>query len=201
MAAFRALLTAHFQTSWNSSAREMGRQGVLVMGLLVALLGLLGAGPLFLGMGGLGCLLGRSLDESLAPASLGVVLTLLSLGGGLFGGVAGGARQLSWEAYRGFPLGLRTLYFAELVAQVRIMADAPGADQLGDDEPGAQAMADAAERDVGRSRHRRQSQAVFHPAAADHEEPVIQIRPAVARAGLGIGHMCLLEIEKPRRAS
>lgn len=118
MAAFRALLTAHFQTSWNSSAREMGRQGVLVMGLLVALLGLLGAGPLFLGMGGLGWLMGRSLDHSLAPALLGGALSLLSLGGGLFGGVAGGARQLSWEAYRGFPLRLRTLYLAELVAGI-----------------------------------------------------------------------------------
>lgn len=115
---FRALLTAHFQTSWNRSAREMGRQGVWVMGVLAALIGLLGAGPLFFGMGGLGWLLGSRLSQPLAPALLGGALALLSLGGGLFGGVAGGARQLSWEAYRGYPLKARTLYIAELMAGI-----------------------------------------------------------------------------------
>lgn len=115
---FRALLAAHFQSSWNRSARELGRQGVLVMGLLVGLLGLLGAGPLFLGMGGLGWLMGSSLDKPLALALLGGLLALVGIGGGLFGGVLGGARQLNWEAYRGYPLRLRTIYFAELVAGI-----------------------------------------------------------------------------------
>jgi hypothetical protein len=94
----------------------MGRQGVWVMGILAALIGLLAAGPLFFGMGGLGWLLGSRLSQPLAPALLGGALALLSLGGGLFGGVAGGARQLSWEAYRGYPLKAHTLYVAELVA-------------------------------------------------------------------------------------
>jgi hypothetical protein len=115
---FRALLAAHFQTAWNRSAREMGRQGVWVMGLLVGLLGLLGAGPLFLGMGGLGWLLGSRLDQPFAAVLLTLALALMGLGGGLFGGVAGGTRQLSWEAYRGFPLKLRSLYFAELAAGI-----------------------------------------------------------------------------------
>jgi len=118
LAVFRALLSAHFQASWNSSAREMGKQGTLVLALLVGLLGLLGAGPLFLGMGGLGWLMGQGLGQPHIPVLLGGCLSLLSLGGGLFGGVAGGTRQLSWEAYRGYPLKLRTLYFAELVAGV-----------------------------------------------------------------------------------
>jgi hypothetical protein len=116
--AFRALLGAHVQSSWNRSARELGRQGTLVMTLLVGLLGLLGAGPLFLGMGGLGWLVGSSLDKAFAPALLGGMLALVGLGGGLFGGVLGGARQLNWEAYRGYPLKLRTIYFAELVAGI-----------------------------------------------------------------------------------
>ncbi len=116
LTAVRALLSAHMQASWNRSAREMGRQGVLVMWLLVGLLGLLGAGPLLLGMGGLGWLMGSALDKPLSSALMGGILTLLSLGGGLFGGVLGGARQLNWEAYRGFPLKLRTLYVAELIA-------------------------------------------------------------------------------------
>ncbi|HJW43025.1 MAG TPA: hypothetical protein VJ463_01100 [Geothrix sp.] len=115
---FRALLAAHFQTAWNRSAREMGRQGAWVMGLLVGITGLLAAGPLFLGMGGLGWLLGSRLDRPFAVALLGLVLTLISLGGGLFGGVAGGTRQLSWEAYRGYPLKLRSLYLAELAAGI-----------------------------------------------------------------------------------
>jgi len=115
---FRALLAAHLQTAWNRSAREMGRQGAWAMALLVGLLGLLGAGPLFLGMGGLGWLLGGRLDRPLAVPLLGLVLTLIGVGGGLFGGVAGGARQLSWESYRGFPLRLRTLYLAELTAGI-----------------------------------------------------------------------------------
>ncbi|HLP31121.1 MAG TPA: hypothetical protein VK150_07155, partial [Geothrix sp.] len=115
---FRALLAAHFQTAWNRSAREMGRQGVWAMGLLVGITGLLAAGPLFLGMGGLGWLLGSRLDRPFAAALLGLALALISLGGGLFGGVAGGTRQLSWEAYRGYPLKLRSLYLAELAAGI-----------------------------------------------------------------------------------
>jgi hypothetical protein len=118
LAVFRALLAAHLQSSWNRSARELGRQGALVMSLLVGLLGLLGAGPLFLGMGGLGWLMGSRLDSPFAPALLGGVFALIGIGGGLFGGVLGGARQLNWEAYRGYPLKLRTLYFAELVAGI-----------------------------------------------------------------------------------
>lgn len=115
---FRALLAAHFQTAWNRSAREMGRQGAWVMGLLVGITGLLAAGPLFLGMGGLGWLLGSRLDRPFAAVLLGLVLALIGLGGGLFGGVAGGTRQLSWEAYRGYPLKLRSLYLAELAAGI-----------------------------------------------------------------------------------
>ena len=116
MAVFRALLAAHLQTSWNRSIREMGRQGAWVMALLVGLLGVLGIGPLFLGMGGLGWLMGSGLDKPLAATLMGGLFALVSLGGGLFGGVVGGARQLNWEAYRSYPLKLRTLYLAELIA-------------------------------------------------------------------------------------
>ncbi|HJV49318.1 MAG TPA: hypothetical protein VJ549_08600 [Geothrix sp.] len=115
-AVFRALLAAHAQTSWNRSAREMGRQGVILMLVLTGLVALLGVAPLFFGLGALGWMLGSNLSKPISAAFLGLVLALLGLGGGLFGGILGGARQLNWEAYRGFPLKLRTLYFAELVA-------------------------------------------------------------------------------------
>lgn len=113
---FRALLTAHGQTTWNQSARELGRQGqwALVVTVLVAVF--LGAGLLLVGSGALGWLLGTRLDQAPVPLLLGGLLTLVGFGGGLLSGVLGGARQLSWEAYRGFPLRLATLYGAELLA-------------------------------------------------------------------------------------
>jgi hypothetical protein len=76
----------------------------------------LGAGVLLVGTGVLGWLMGSGFDRHQAPLVLGGMLTLVSFGGGLLGGLLGGARQLSWEAYRGFPLRLSTLYGAELLA-------------------------------------------------------------------------------------
>ena len=35
MSAFRALLAAHGQATWNRSARELGRQGAWVLALVV----------------------------------------------------------------------------------------------------------------------------------------------------------------------
>jgi len=113
---FRALLAAHGQATWNRSARELGRQGAWVLALVVGILAFLGAAGLLLGGGALGWLLGSRLERPVAVTVLGVLLAFLSLGGGLIGGVLGGARELAWEAYRGFPLRLRTLYLAELTA-------------------------------------------------------------------------------------
>ena len=112
----RALLAAHLQTTWNRSARELGRQGAWVLVLTVGLLGLLAAGPLVFGLGAVGWFLGRALDHPVTPVALGGLLALAALGGGLLGGVLGGARQLAWESYRGFPLGQSALYLAELIA-------------------------------------------------------------------------------------
>lgn len=116
MSPFRALLTAHGQATWNQSARELGRQGLWVMILVVGILGFLGAGGMIVGTGALGWLLGSRLDRPVTILILSGLLTFLSLGGGLLGGVLGGARQLAWEGYRGFPLRWRTLYCAELLA-------------------------------------------------------------------------------------
>jgi hypothetical protein len=113
---FRALLAAHGQTTWNRSARELGRQGAWVLALVVGIVALLAAGGLILGGGALGWLLGSRLERPVVVTVLGALLAFLGLGGGLIGGVLGGARELAWEAYRGFPLRLRTLYLAELTA-------------------------------------------------------------------------------------
>jgi len=113
---FRALLDAHGQATWNRSARELGRQGAWILALVVGILAALAAVGLLLGGGALGWLLGSRLERPVAVTVLGVLLAFMSFGGGLIGGVLGGARELAWEAYRGFPLRLRTLYLAELAA-------------------------------------------------------------------------------------
>jgi hypothetical protein len=113
---FRALLAAHGQATWNRSARELGRQGAWVLALVVGILAFLGAAGLLLGGGALGWLLGSRLERPVVVTILGALLAFMSFGGGLIGGVLGGARELAWEAYRGFPLRLRTLYLAELAA-------------------------------------------------------------------------------------
>jgi len=113
---FRALLAAHGQATWNRSARELGRQGAWVLALVVGIFALVGAFGLLLGGGALGWLLGSRLDRPVILTILGALLAFLGFGGGLIGGVLGGARELAWEAYRGFPLRLRTLYLAELTA-------------------------------------------------------------------------------------
>jgi len=113
---FRALLAAHGQTTWNQSVRELGRQGQWALVLTVLVAATFGAGLLLVGTGALGWVLGGALDRPLLPLVLGGMLTLVGFGGGLMGGVLGGARQLAWESYRGFPLRTSTLYGAELVA-------------------------------------------------------------------------------------
>ncbi len=113
---FRALLAAHGQTTWNQSARELGRQGQWALVLTVVIAATFGAGMLLVGTGVLGWILGGGLDRPLIPLVLGGMLSLVGFGGGLMGGVLGGARQLAWESYRTFPLRTSTLYGAELAA-------------------------------------------------------------------------------------
>ena len=113
---FRALLAAHSQTTWNQSVRELGRQGQWALVLTVLVAATFGAGMLLVGTGILGWVLGGALDRPILPLVLGGMLTAVGFGGGLMGGVLGGARQLAWESYRGFPLRTSTLYGAELVA-------------------------------------------------------------------------------------
>ena len=55
---FRALLAAHGQTTWNQSARELGRQGQWALVLTVVIAATFGAGMLLVGTGALGWMLG-----------------------------------------------------------------------------------------------------------------------------------------------
>lgn len=112
----RALLVAHLQAAWNQTARELGNSGRLAMVIVSSLFGLF-LGVLVLG-GGL--LLGLSLGAELGQLSVarfvGGTLAFIALLGGVAGGILGRSRVLAWEATKVYPLNLRSLFTAELVA-------------------------------------------------------------------------------------
>ncbi len=117
---FRALLAAHLQTTWNRSRKELSRQGRVVLVLALALILMFILVPVGGGLFGAGFALGRGLGQpgkaEVFQALLAAMLAGIVLFGGFMGGAMGGARQLTWERYRLYPLSLRNLYLAELVA-------------------------------------------------------------------------------------
>ena len=114
---FRALLLAHGQMMVNRTRKGLGRRGVIGLVLVILML-IVSAAPLFGTFGFLGYIFGRSLDEPLAAILMGGVLMAVTAGFGIIGGMLGGARQLTWDAYRSFPIPFRTLFFAETFASV-----------------------------------------------------------------------------------
>lgn len=112
----RALLASHFQTGLNRSIREMGRNGTAALILATLCLGLFALLPLTAGLALAGWTLGKAIQEPWVPALLGGIFTVLAFGGGLLGGVLGGAKSLAWERLRGFPLSKGQVFRAELVA-------------------------------------------------------------------------------------
>ncbi len=112
----RALLIAHFQTGWNRAIREMGRNGVVGLVIAAVSLGFFALFPMTIGLGVAGFALGRHAGAPWAAAAIGAIFTALAVGGGLLGGVLGGAKALDWERLRGFPLSRTRIFAAELVA-------------------------------------------------------------------------------------
>ena len=113
----RALLVAHAQMTWNRMRRGLGRRGLVGLALLLLFL-MVGVLPLFFGFGSLGYLFGGAFEQAVAADLMGVVLTISTVGFGVIGGMLGGARQLTWEAYRAFPVSFRTLFVAETLASL-----------------------------------------------------------------------------------
>ncbi len=112
----RAVLVAHSLTMQNRMIRDAGRFGAIGILLLLAFLMVTLVVP-FLGLlGTIGYHLGRGLPRSLLEMILGVMYGGLSLFGGMVSGALGGAKQLTWESYRSYPLRVRTIYFSELAA-------------------------------------------------------------------------------------
>jgi len=112
----RALLAAHLQAAWNQAARELGKSGRLAMAAASGLLALV-LGVLVLGGGTvLGLSLGAELRQPSVALVLGGTLVGIALLGGVVGGLLGGSRVLAWEAMKVYPLRLRSLFGAELLA-------------------------------------------------------------------------------------
>ena len=112
----RAVLAAHWLASRNRATRELGRSGVWVLFLGLSVIGTTFLAPLWLAMLGLGYAFGKELPGPQAEPLLGALLFGLSYFGGATSGTISGAKQLTWEAYRTYPVRLRTLFFAELAA-------------------------------------------------------------------------------------
>ncbi len=116
MTPVRALLTSHFQTGLNRSIREMGRNGTAALIIVVCCVALFALLPLTLGLGLAGWSLGRAIHTPWVPGLIGAIFTVIAFGGGLLGGILGGAKSLQWERLRAFPLRKGTIFAAELIA-------------------------------------------------------------------------------------
>jgi hypothetical protein len=89
-----------------------------VLVTFVVVIGAMVLAPLWAGMLGLGFVLGKSLDVRSATieALLGGLLFGVSYFGGATSGTISGAKHLTWEAYRTYPVRLRSVFLAELAA-------------------------------------------------------------------------------------
>ena len=65
-----------------------------------------------------GYLLGTHFDHSTAPLILGGALAFGAVLVGAISGIMGGTKELQWESYRIYPLSLREIFAAELVAGI-----------------------------------------------------------------------------------
>ncbi len=112
----KALLTAHMQVSWNRSKKELGKTASFVLWLTFAVLACFVLLPILGGGILLGYFVGVHLAGPHAALGLSGVLVFIALLGGAVGGIFGGSRVLAWESTRVFPLSLRNLFLAELIA-------------------------------------------------------------------------------------
>lgn len=114
----RSVLEAHLRGTWNRSSKELGKLGATTFALLMGVAMVAAAGPIVVGSTLFGyALIGTQIGDPVRFAPiLGGALTLLAFFGGIVGGVLGGSRVLAWESYRIFPLRLRALFAAELLA-------------------------------------------------------------------------------------
>ena len=112
MSPVTALLTAHFEASRNRAQLDLGEAGRLVywsVGLAFAFLLIV---PALLMLVGGGYFLADALPNLQVSRTLGVLFAYLIL----IGGTVGHSRVLDWERTKTFPVRLRSLFIAELIA-------------------------------------------------------------------------------------
>lgn len=112
------MLSAHVQATWNRTAKEMGKNGRwgLVMGL--ALLVIFAGLPILAIAAMGGYTLGANVNHWSSPFILGGTFGIGAIFVGTVGGILGGTKALTWESYRVYPLKLRQLFAAEMVAGI-----------------------------------------------------------------------------------
>ncbi len=112
----RAMLAAHFGASRNRFVREVGRRGAVRVLVALAVLVFTLLVPMLLSLFGLGIWLGSTLPGRGAEAVLATAVTAASVLAGASSGAVGGAKQLTWESYRTFPVGGARIFAAELAS-------------------------------------------------------------------------------------
>jgi len=111
-----AMIAAHLQASRNRAVRELGRSGVIVLAIFIVAIGGTFLLPLWTVMLALGWVFGKAIPGPSAEPLLGALLFGMSYLGGATSGSISGAKQLTWESYRTYPVRLRSIFAAELVA-------------------------------------------------------------------------------------
>ncbi len=111
-----AMIAAHLQASRNRAVRELGRSGVIVLAIFIVVIGSTLLVPLWTVMLALGWVFGKALPGPSAEPLLGALLFGMSYLGGATSGSISGAKQLTWESYRTYPVRLRSIFAAELLA-------------------------------------------------------------------------------------
>lgn len=114
--ALRTVLVAHMQSTTNRMIREMGRNRALATSITLLVFSFVGIVPLCLGLGFIGYALMELIEDPTSVAILASLFTVFPLFGGMTSGLVAGARELAWERYRTYPVRVRTLFVAELIA-------------------------------------------------------------------------------------
>ena len=108
----RALLDVHFVASWRRSQLDFGPRGQIAALIVAVLLVFLVAIPALAMFLGGGYFLGTRLARAGVVPAVGALLTAVTVVGAAIGRV----RVLDWESTRIYPISLRRLFVAELIA-------------------------------------------------------------------------------------
>jgi hypothetical protein len=108
----RALLAVHLSSAWRRSQLDFGPKGQVAAWSAAVLLGILVAVPALAMFLAGGYFIGTRLSQPGVVHAVGALLAVMTI----IGGAIGRSRVLDWESTRIYPLRLRSLFVAELIA-------------------------------------------------------------------------------------